>query len=207
MTSFCHLHILSNPHKSPSQFLSSHLFSGGRDFSTNTFGFGPSPSSSTKRLPLKCHQSEYFDQQRTSTTTSPNKPSPASIYVGHSIYKGKTDLTIEPKAPEFTPLDSGFTPTAGTRVYDWSRPVLQNYSTTCRYYHQPVRSVLQIIHEHYLYSIDRRLGGLHYVPYIGPQLGLMKNTWRTYSIRNTIQPEQFHSFIYSQKSVTCHMSW
>ena len=28
-------------------------------------------------------------------------------------------------------------------------------------------------------SIDRRLGGLHYVPYIGPQLGLMKNTWGT----------------------------
>ena len=28
-------------------------------------------------------------------------------------------------------------------------------------------------------SIDRRLGGLHYVPYIGPQLSLMKNTWGT----------------------------
>lgn len=27
------------------------------------------------------------------------------VFVGHSIYKGKAALTVEPKAPEFTPLD------------------------------------------------------------------------------------------------------
>ncbi|TQD80511.1 hypothetical protein C1H46_033927 [Malus baccata] len=78
------LHSLSSPvtaqnrHKSPSQLLSSQLSSRGRVFSANTFGFAPSPSSSTKRLSLKCRQSEYFDQQRTSTAASPDKPSPAS---------------------------------------------------------------------------------------------------------------------------------
>ncbi|XP_068331698.1 single-stranded DNA-binding protein WHY1, chloroplastic-like [Pyrus communis] len=83
-TELLKLHSLSspataqNPHKSPSQFLSSQLSGRGRVFSTNTFGFAPSPSSSTKRLSLKCRQSEYFDQQRTSTAASPNKPSPAS---------------------------------------------------------------------------------------------------------------------------------
>ncbi|KAM1521175.1 hypothetical protein ACFX14_011595 [Malus domestica] len=144
-----------NPHKSPSQLLSSQLSSRGRVFSTNTFGFAPSPSSSTKRLSLKCRQSEYFDQQRTSTGASPNKPSPGSqtpagvtgmaprIYVGHSIYKGKAALTVEPKAPEFTPLDSGafklsregfvllqFAPAAGVRVYDWSRKQVFSLSVT-----------------------------------------------------------------------------
>lgn len=27
------------------------------------------------------------------------------VFVGHSIYKGKAALTVEPKAPEFVPLD------------------------------------------------------------------------------------------------------
>ncbi|RVW25985.1 Single-stranded DNA-binding protein WHY1, chloroplastic [Vitis vinifera] len=56
------------------------------------------------------------------------------VFVGHSIYKGKAALTVEPKAPEFTPLDSGafkvskegfvllqFAPAAGVRQYDWGR--------------------------------------------------------------------------------------
>lgn len=33
---------------------------------------------------------------------------PARFYVGHSIYKGKAALTVEPKAPEFTALDVCF---------------------------------------------------------------------------------------------------
>ncbi|KNA03374.1 hypothetical protein SOVF_209830, partial [Spinacia oleracea] len=56
------------------------------------------------------------------------------VFVGHSIYKGKAALTVEPKAPEFLPLDLGafkvsregyvllqFAPAAGVRQYDWSR--------------------------------------------------------------------------------------
>ena len=30
------------------------------------------------------------------------------FYVGHSIYKGKAALTVEPRAPEFVPLDVSF---------------------------------------------------------------------------------------------------
>lgn len=30
------------------------------------------------------------------------------FFVGHSIYKGKAALTVEPKAPEFTALDVSF---------------------------------------------------------------------------------------------------
>lgn len=59
---------------------------------------------------------------------------PTRYFVGHSIYKGKAALTVEPRAPEFTPLNSGafkvskegfvllqFAPAAGVRQYDWSR--------------------------------------------------------------------------------------
>ena len=31
--------------------------------------------------------------------------SPPKVFVGHSIYKGKAALTIEPRAPEFSPLE------------------------------------------------------------------------------------------------------
>lgn len=30
---------------------------------------------------------------------------PPRVFVGHSIYKGKAALTVEPKAPEFVSLD------------------------------------------------------------------------------------------------------
>jgi hypothetical protein len=33
---------------------------------------------------------------------------PPRYFVGHSIYKGKAALTVEPRAPEFTPLDVCF---------------------------------------------------------------------------------------------------
>lgn len=30
---------------------------------------------------------------------------PPRVYVGHSIYKGKSALTVTPRPPEFAPLD------------------------------------------------------------------------------------------------------
>jgi hypothetical protein len=33
---------------------------------------------------------------------------PPRFFVGHSIYKGKAALTVEPRAPEFTSLDVCF---------------------------------------------------------------------------------------------------
>lgn len=35
-------------------------------------------------------------------------PLPPRVFVGHSIYKGKAALTVDPKAPEFTALDVCF---------------------------------------------------------------------------------------------------
>jgi len=35
---------------------------------------------------------------------------PARFYVGHSIYKGKAALTVDPRAPEFVALDVSLYP-------------------------------------------------------------------------------------------------
>ncbi|XP_056168353.1 single-stranded DNA-binding protein WHY1, chloroplastic-like [Syzygium oleosum] len=78
------------------------------------------------------------------------------VFVGHSIYKGKAALTVEPRSPEFTSLDSGAyklsregivllqcAPTAGTRVYDWSRKQVAKdcilaYGTVAANYHHVI---------------------------------------------------------------------
>ncbi|KAI3429136.1 uncharacterized protein J3R85_008551 [Psidium guajava] len=127
-------------------------------------------------LSLRCRQSEYFDQQQrfASSTSSDNSSSfspsgggtmSPKVFVGHSIYKGKAALTVEPRAPEFTSLDSGayklsregfvllqFAPAAGTRVYDWSRKQVFSLSVTeignliglgprdsCEFFHDPFK--------------------------------------------------------------------
>ncbi|KAM5567129.1 single-stranded DNA-binding protein WHY1, chloroplastic-like [Rosa sericea] len=154
------------------------LSSKARVFSTNSFGFAPNSTSFGKRrLNLKCRQSEYFEQQRLTSPTPPSSAAsaaqspagatavPARFYVGHSIYKGKAALTVEPKAPEFTALDSGafkmsregfvllqFAPAAGVRVYDWSRKQVFSLSVTeigsivslgaresCEFFHDPFK--------------------------------------------------------------------
>ncbi|XP_021844622.1 single-stranded DNA-binding protein WHY1, chloroplastic [Spinacia oleracea] len=128
-------------------------------------------SSSKLSLSVKCRQSsEYFDKSppRFSPSYSANPPTPAPggaprVFVGHSIYKGKAALTVEPKAPEFLPLDSGafkvsregyvllqFAPAAGVRQYDWSRKQVFSLSVTeigslvslgardsCEFFHDP----------------------------------------------------------------------
>ncbi|XP_021746193.1 single-stranded DNA-binding protein WHY1, chloroplastic-like [Chenopodium quinoa] len=128
-------------------------------------------SSSKLSLSVKCRQSsEYFDKSppRFSPSYSPNPSTtssgfPPKVFVGHSIYKGKAALTVEPKAPEFVPLDSGafkvsregyvllqFAPAAGVRQYDWSRKQVFSLSVTeigslvslgakesCEFFHDP----------------------------------------------------------------------
>ncbi|XP_022151332.1 single-stranded DNA-binding protein WHY1, chloroplastic-like [Momordica charantia] len=90
---------------------------------------------------------------------------PPRFFVGHSIYKGKAVLTVEPRPPEFTPLDSGafklsregfvllqFAPAAGVRQYDWSRKQVFSLSVTelgslialglrdsCEFFHDPYK--------------------------------------------------------------------
>ncbi|KAL6007262.1 Single-stranded DNA-binding protein why1, chloroplastic [Asimina triloba] len=80
-------------------------------------GFYPKMSLQPPRKPAstKSRGSEFFEQQNFARSPdSPFSPQPSAaalpgrIYVGHSIYKGKAALTVEPRAPEFTPLDVYF---------------------------------------------------------------------------------------------------
>ncbi|KAG2707255.1 hypothetical protein I3760_05G140200 [Carya illinoinensis] len=131
------------------------------------------PKISSKKLTLKCRQAEHFEQQRfsppnnsfASETPAGAGTFPPRFFVGHSIYKGKAALTVEPRAPEFIPLDSGafklskegfvllqFAPAAGVRQYDWNRKQLFSLSVTeignlvslgtrdsCEFFHDPFK--------------------------------------------------------------------
>ncbi|KAL1550990.1 Single-stranded DNA-binding protein why1, chloroplastic [Salvia divinorum] len=113
-------------------------------------------------------QEQSHQQQRFSPYDSPSQSQPAGqfpprVYVGYSVYKGKAALTVEPRAPEFSPLDSGafklskegyvllqFAPASGVRQYDWSRKQVFSLSVTeighiitlgargsCEFFHDP----------------------------------------------------------------------
>ncbi|XP_065863076.1 single-stranded DNA-binding protein WHY1, chloroplastic-like [Euphorbia lathyris] len=149
---------------------------------TTTFNLRTPTLSLTKKftnskLAVKCRQSEFYDQQRLNSPPRPPSPSPyyavpssasvgelpPKVFVGHSIYKGKAALTVEPRAPEFAALESGafkiaregfillqFAPSAGVRQYDWSRKQVFSLSVTeigtllslgakdsCEFFHDP----------------------------------------------------------------------
>ncbi|XP_075524434.1 single-stranded DNA-binding protein WHY1, chloroplastic-like isoform X1 [Primulina tabacum] len=113
-------------------------------------------------------QEQLQQQQRFSSLESPSPfqnagQLPPRVYVGYTIYKGKAALAVDPRPPEFSPLDSGafklskegfillqFAPTAGVRQYDWSRKQLFSLSVTeigniislgtrdsCEFFHDP----------------------------------------------------------------------
>ncbi|KAL3824162.1 hypothetical protein ACJIZ3_020191 [Penstemon smallii] len=111
------------------------------------------------------------EQQKQQKTFSPyDSPSPSQpgqlpprVYVGYTIYKGKAALAVEPRPPEFTPLDSGayklskegfvllqFAPTVAVRQYDWGRKQVFSLSVaevgniislgpkdSCEFFHDP----------------------------------------------------------------------
>ncbi|GAB4839963.1 Single-stranded DNA-binding protein why1, chloroplastic [Ancistrocladus abbreviatus] len=122
------------------------------------------------KLSVECRQSEYFEQPPRFSSRPPNDSSyspaaglPPRVFVGHYIYKGKAALTVEPRSPEFVPLDSGafkiskegyillqFAPAAGVRQYDWSRKQVFSLSVaeigslislgsreSCEFFHDP----------------------------------------------------------------------
>lgn len=114
-------------------------------------------------------QEQRQQQQKFSSfeSPSPSQPgqSPPRVYVGYTIYKGKAALAVEPRPPEFSPLESGafklskegfvllqFAPAAGVRQYDWSRKQLFSLSVTeigniislgprdsCEFFHDPYK--------------------------------------------------------------------
>ncbi|XP_078428902.1 single-stranded DNA-binding protein WHY1, chloroplastic-like [Wolffia australiana] len=87
----------------------------------------------------------------------------AKVFVGHTIYKGNAALTVEPKPPEFSSLDSGaykiskegfillqFAPAAVARQYDWNKKQVFSLSVpeigtlmslgdndSCEFFHDP----------------------------------------------------------------------
>ncbi|XP_062160923.1 single-stranded DNA-binding protein WHY1, chloroplastic-like [Alnus glutinosa] len=149
-------------------------------FQSSTKRTAFNPNIWSKKLSVKCQQ--YFQQQRLAigtapsnsfssqppgggSTTVPGGTMPPRFFVGHSIYKGKAALTVEPRAPEFTSLDSGafklskegfvllqFAPAAGVRQYDWNRKQVFSLSVTeigtlvslekkdsCEFFHDPFK--------------------------------------------------------------------
>ncbi|KAG6531562.1 hypothetical protein ZIOFF_005376 [Zingiber officinale] len=139
-----------------------------------------------QHLSIRCRRSEFLDQHRlTGRSPSPPPEEPASfnpqppggahwllasalnsrVFVGYSIYKGKAALTVDPRAPEFAPLESGaykvskegfillqFAPAVGTRQYDWSRKQVFSLSIpeighlmslgakdSCEFFHDPFK--------------------------------------------------------------------
>lgn len=125
-----------------------------------------------QQLSVACRSSNYFDKQKFPAPTtppaySPQPPggAPSRVFVGYSIYKGKAALTVEPRAPEFTPLDSGayklskegilllqFAPAVATRQYDWNRKQVFSLSVveigtlmtlgakdSCEFFHDPFK--------------------------------------------------------------------
>lgn len=110
---------------------------------------------------------EQNQQQQQQRFYSYGSPPPAQfsprIYVGYTIYKGKAALTVEPRPPEFQPLDSGayklskegfvllqFAPASSVRQYDWERKQVFSLSVTeignivslgakdsCEFFHDP----------------------------------------------------------------------
>ncbi|KAG8366305.1 hypothetical protein BUALT_Bualt17G0062500 [Buddleja alternifolia] len=110
------------------------------------------------------HQQKTFSSYDSSVPSQPGQL-PPRVYVGYSIYKGKAALQVEPRPPEFTPLDSGafklskegfvllqFAPAAGVRQYDWSRKQIFSLSVTeignimslgaknsCEFFHDPFK--------------------------------------------------------------------
>ncbi|XP_009758353.1 single-stranded DNA-binding protein WHY1, chloroplastic-like [Nicotiana tabacum] len=117
-----------------------------------------------RNLSLTCRHSEYFEpQQQQQQQQQQQGASTPKVYVGYSIYKGKAALTVDPRPPEFSPLDSGafklsregfvllqFAPAAGVRQYDWGRKQVFSLSVTemgslislgakdsCEFFHDP----------------------------------------------------------------------
>ncbi|KAI3941604.1 hypothetical protein MKX01_018194 [Papaver californicum] len=122
---------------------------------------------------VKCRSSEYFEKQQqrytklTEETFTPQAFGALAtrVFVGHSIYKGKAALTVEPISPEFLPLESGayklskegfvllqFAPGVAVRQYDWNRKQVFSLSVTeiaalmnlgikdsCEFFHDPFK--------------------------------------------------------------------
>ncbi|KAE9615533.1 putative transcription factor ssDNA-binding-TF family [Lupinus albus] len=117
-----------------------------RSSSISTFSFTLQP------LSIRCRHPQFYEPKPypSSPQAQRSTPPPASVgdfpprvYVGHSIYKGKAALTVNPRPPEFQSTESGafkisregyvllqFAPEAGMRRYDWNKKQVFSLSMT-----------------------------------------------------------------------------
>ncbi|KAJ0240436.1 Single-stranded DNA-binding protein WHY3 [Hirschfeldia incana] len=148
-----------------SRIFLTHRFPEARFLTAGVFvgkvnGFAVKP---TERVKLTVKSRYSGDSSSPAYSPHIGEGSSPRFYVGHSIYKGKAALTIEPRAPEFVALESGafklsregflllqFAPAAGVRQYDWSRKQVFSLSVTeignlvslgpresCEFFHDP----------------------------------------------------------------------
>lgn len=163
------LQILSSPVASQTLTTNLHFTSTGKhgfnDRNPKTLALTTHKSS---KLSVKCRRSDYSDQQKSNAPpAAASRPavggSQAKYYVGHSIYKGKAALTVDPLAPEFVAVNAWafkltregyallqFAPAVGARQYDWNRKQVFSLSVgeigtlislgqreSCEFFHDP----------------------------------------------------------------------
>ncbi|KAL5224583.1 hypothetical protein ABZP36_011222 [Zizania latifolia] len=142
------------------------------------------PNVSTRRSTSVCpvasqRHSDYFDprapppppRRREAYGMPPSSPPAAPgaqngrVFSTYSIYKGKAALSLDPRPPQFVPLDSGaykvvkegfvllqFAPAVATRQYDWTRKQVFSLSVwemgsvltlgptdSCEFFHDPFK--------------------------------------------------------------------
>ncbi|KAI3858837.1 hypothetical protein MKW92_049544 [Papaver armeniacum] len=74
----------------------------------NSFFVNPSSSSSLSSYSLiRICVKPLNPMIRTNLPLNVEVQTATKVFVGHSIYKGKAALTVEPISPEFLPLESG----------------------------------------------------------------------------------------------------
>lgn len=122
--------------------LGTHFLGGAstRPFQPLRMPFSSSPSySKVVKATLNDESSQTRGFSSSSDRSALTQPSflrgqPSKIFVKYTFYKGKAALGMQPKAPEYSTLDSGgirlskegcvfleFAPAVGTRQYDWSK--------------------------------------------------------------------------------------
>ncbi|CAL0308140.1 unnamed protein product [Lupinus luteus] len=146
-------HSYSSPTQSsitiPNHTFTSKFIPLRRSSSLSTFSFTLQP------LSIKCRHPQFYEPKQFPSSPQAQRPTPPAlgpasvgalpprVYVGHSIYKEKAALTVNPRPPEFQSTESGafkilregyvllqFAPEAGMRRYDWNRKQVFSLSVT-----------------------------------------------------------------------------
>ncbi|CAN6456031.1 unnamed protein product [Victoria cruziana] len=95
---------------------------------------------STNTFSVKCRRSDSFESQKFARDSddvfpgSQTSGSLARVFVGHSIFKGKAALTVEPRAPEFASLDI-----FSLSVTEIGTLISLGMRDSCEFFHDPFK--------------------------------------------------------------------